>query len=293
MLQLGIAPYAHLITLIWGKNISLVVIVRYEISSILENELKLIVEWVNSNKLVLNAGKTKSILMGTRYQMRSEPKLNLKINNIPIDQVKETKLLGINFNNTLSWSHHVDKIVSKMGRAVSVTRRISKGLPQDVTKQVLNALVLSQLDYCFVIWSSASVADIKKLQIVQNRAARCALNCSYRTNVKYMHEKLRWLTVSQRSTYCLVNFIRNIIVNQSPKILHKSLMKLSTCHQYRTRHAVEGRFNLPRVRTSVIQKTVMYRAVVGWNSLPGYIIQINTKEGFKAKVKQHLSIFHE
>ena len=35
-----------------------------------------------------------------------------------------------------------------MGGAVSVTRRVSK-----VIRQVLNALALSQLDYCFVIYS--------------------------------------------------------------------------------------------------------------------------------------------
>ena len=59
-----------------------------------------------------------------------------------------------------------------MGRAVSVTRRVSKGLPPDFIRQVLNALALSQLDYCFVICSGASMKDLKKLQVVQNKVAR-------------------------------------------------------------------------------------------------------------------------
>ena len=73
----------------------------------------------------------------------------------------------------------------------------------------------------------------------------------------------------------------------------KNLIKHSTHHEYQTRHAIEGRFNIPKVRTSYIRRTVIYRAVVGWNSLPGFIIQAKTKEGFKFKVKQYLMIFHE
>ena len=180
-----------------------------------------------------------------------------------------------------------------MGRAVSVTRRVSKGLPPDVIRQVSNALALSQLHYCFVIWSGASMKDLKKLQVVQNKVARCALNCSYRTNVKDMHDSLRWLTVSQTSTYCLVNFIRNIKETQTPNVLYKRLLNLCPQHEHQTRHAIEGRFNFPIVKSSVIMKTVLYRAVVGWNSLPCYIRCSTTKEGFKMRVKQYLQIFHE
>ena len=56
----------------------------------------------------------------------------------------------------------------------------------DVSRQVLDALVLSQLDYCLVIWSSAAEKDLNKLQVAQNKAARCALQCSYRTRVTEM-----------------------------------------------------------------------------------------------------------
>ena len=43
-------------------------------------------------------------------------------------------------------------------------------------KQVLQALVLSKLDYCTVVWSRVARKDLVKLQLAQNRAARFALN---------------------------------------------------------------------------------------------------------------------
>lgn len=102
------------------------------VNEVLERELKSVVGWVTCNNLVLNVGKTKSILIGSRYQLRPEPKLNLYINNIPVDQAQQTKLLGITLNHSLSWSQYTDNIVSKMGRGVSVIRRLSKGMPPDV-----------------------------------------------------------------------------------------------------------------------------------------------------------------
>ena len=95
-----------------------------------------------------------------------------------------------------------------MGRGVSLVKIIVKYLPMGVRTQVLDALVLSQLDYCLVIWSSAAEKDLNKLQVAQNKAARCALQCSYRTRVTEMLETLKWLTVRQRSTYILSEILQ-------------------------------------------------------------------------------------
>lgn len=114
----------------------------------------------------------------------------------------------------------IDNTVCKVGRAVSIVRRISGGLPRDVITLVVNAIVISQLNYCLVVWSNALAKDIKKLQVLQNKAARCALRCSYTTNIKEMHGNLKWLSVKQRSSYFLLNYIRNIHVTQSPKVLY-------------------------------------------------------------------------
>ena len=59
---------------------------------------------------------------------------------------------------------------------------------------VIEALVLSHLDYCPVIWSNAVKKDLEKLQLAQNRA----LNCPWRTNINNMHARPSWLRVDSR-----------------------------------------------------------------------------------------------
>ena len=48
-------------------------------------------EWVASNKLVMNISKTKSIAFGAS----SRPQLNLVMNGVAVEQVEETKIVCI------------------------------------------------------------------------------------------------------------------------------------------------------------------------------------------------------
>ena len=98
-------------------------------------------EWVASNKLVLNISKTKSIVFGTNHSLNSRPLLNLVMNGVSVEQVEETKLLGITLDCKLSWSKHIDSMVVKMGRGLAIIKRCSAFLTLLSTKQVLQALV--------------------------------------------------------------------------------------------------------------------------------------------------------
>ena len=70
----------------------------------LNKELQLVSEWVVWNKLVLNISKTKSIVFGTNHSLKPKPQLKLVNNNVEIEQVEVTKLLGVTLDCKLSWS---------------------------------------------------------------------------------------------------------------------------------------------------------------------------------------------
>ena len=66
-----------------------------EVTDTLNKELQSALEWVASNKLVLKISKTKSIVFGTNPSLNSQPQLNLVMNGVAVEQVEETKLLGV------------------------------------------------------------------------------------------------------------------------------------------------------------------------------------------------------
>ena len=59
-----------------------------DLSAILNKELQLESDWVKNNRMVLNISKTKCIVLGSQYMLKLNPKLNLSMNGIQIEQVE-------------------------------------------------------------------------------------------------------------------------------------------------------------------------------------------------------------
>ena len=91
-----------------------------EMTATLNEELQLVSEWVARNKLVLSISETKSIVFGTNHSLNPKPQLNIVINNVEV-----TKLLGVTLDCKLSWPKHIETIVAKMGRSLSIIKHCS------------------------------------------------------------------------------------------------------------------------------------------------------------------------
>ena len=88
-----------------------------------------------------------------------------------IEQVEVTKLLGVTLDWKLSWSKHIDTTVAKMGRSLSIIKCYSNFLTELSTRQVLQALVLSHLDYCSGVWLGARKKDFVAIGSEQGSTA--------------------------------------------------------------------------------------------------------------------------
>lgn len=91
-----------------------------------------------------------------------------------------------------------------------------------------------------------------------------------------MHKSLNWLLVKDRLLYSLSVFVRNISATKTAYILYQDLSLSTDKHNYMTRHATAGNFTLLKIKTKAIKRTVTYRAMYEWNSLPRNITQENS-----------------
>lgn len=110
----------------------------------LSDELKMFHDWVSKNNLILNITKSKYILFGNRARLGKDSQLSLYLQGSQLEQVEQTKLLGLTLDDHLSWSD-VDHIMRKMGRGIAISRKCNL---------LINAVVLSHLECCSVIWSA-------------------------------------------------------------------------------------------------------------------------------------------
>jgi hypothetical protein len=136
-----------------------------------------------------------------------------------------------------------------MGRSLSIIKGCSAFLTTLSTRQVLQALVLSHLDYCSFTWSCATKRDLWKLQLSQNRAPRLALKSTHRANIDDMHVNLSWIKVEERLTSSLLVFVRGVDKLKVPSCLFKILAHSSDTNAYPTRHCTRGLFTVSKSRT--------------------------------------------
>ena len=55
--------------------------------------------------------------------------VTLSVRGIAMEQIHEVKLLSVTLYEQLTWSSHIDMIIAKKGRSVSVIRRCAYFLP--------------------------------------------------------------------------------------------------------------------------------------------------------------------
>ena len=97
-------------------------------------------------------------------------------------------------------------------------------LPSTTKKQLYNALVLSHMDYCSVIWQKCSRELRQKLERVQNYGMRLILSQPPRTHSEKMRRKLNWMTLEKRrvmARLCMMH--RCVLKEYSMKSLSKRI----------------------------------------------------------------------
>ena len=78
------------------------------LETLINEELLKISEWIKINKLSLNVVKSKYMIFQNKN--KNIQTLNLKIDNIDIEQVTDFKFLGLIIDTNLNWKKHTEKI---------------------------------------------------------------------------------------------------------------------------------------------------------------------------------------
>ena len=120
----------------------------------INRELNKICEWLALNKLSLNVKKTKMMVFHYRQRNIKNMIPKLKINNIPIEHVKEFNFLGIVLDECMTWNSHVNKISCKIARTVGTMKRLKRFLPSSILKLLYNSLVIPYMNYGILTWGT-------------------------------------------------------------------------------------------------------------------------------------------
>ena len=145
---------------------------------------------------------------------------------------------------------------------------------------------MPHLNYCILVWYSASAYLINKLFIAQKKCIRaiCSLQYNESTNDHFRELNLLKLEEIYRAAL-LSHFFSTFKLNMNPN-LRSTLLSNSDYHNYNTRNS--SRIMTPLFKCSQTQKSFLFRGVGEWNALPDSLKSLDCKGTFCKNVKEHL-----
>ena len=170
-------------------------------------------------------------------------------------------------NNNLKWANHVKNLASSCYSVLSTLRKLKNLASFHIKKQLAESLVLSKMDYNIVVCHLLPAYQMKKLQRVQNTAARFVTN-------RYCNESdvlsLGWLPVKERIEFNLM------------RLAHKCRQLCTHCRQLRSDDTL--RLKIP-LETGTFQDCCAKM----FNELPVFIRNDNNIRSFLKSLKTLLA----
>lgn len=96
-----------------------------EINKVVRDNLNRVAQSMESNKLILNQSKTKSLLFGSRQNLSKSANFCLQLHGKVLERVANFSDLGVVLNETLSWKDHVEYVSSKLSSRLGLLIRIT------------------------------------------------------------------------------------------------------------------------------------------------------------------------
>ena len=139
----------------------------------------IIVQWTKTKKMKLNTDKSKYMIVkfATKYQANTR----LKMEDNLLEQVQQTRLLGVIIDQKLSWQANTNFIIQKAYKRMSLLHRLYDfAVPVQDLVEIYVLYIRSVLESSAVVWnSSLTQGQEKEIERVQKVALRIILKDQY------------------------------------------------------------------------------------------------------------------
>lgn len=153
----------------------------------LEAEAEVATSWYRDNFLLANPDKFQVITINPRRRGTgaSVGEISLRIDGHSIEPTSEIKLLGVLFDDNLTFTRHISDVCRRSSQKVGVLMRLRNLIPCKSKLLLYKTIILPNLTYCHLVWHFCKASDRRKLERIQERALRAV----YKSN-KTSYENL-------------------------------------------------------------------------------------------------------
>ena len=218
----------------------------------MNHDLQLISLWALKWRMSFNPDPTKQAVEVT-FSRKISPSNYPPIcfNSVPVRKVSEHKHLGIILDSKLSFTSHINAVISKCRQGIALLKLLSKYLPRQTLNEIYKLYIRPHLDYGDVIYHipgnicdySHSVVlthQMEKLESVQYSAALAVTGAWKGTSHDKLYDELGWESLNFRRWSRHLILFYKIVNNLTPDYTRYPILNPQEATYELRRRAVIG-----------------------------------------------------
>jgi hypothetical protein len=240
---------------------------------------------MSNNHLKLNDSKTEFLVIGKPNTLKKMEHISeIRIGETKVRAVKSARNIGAVLDSELNMVNHVNSIVRSCYGHLREISHIRHYLTQEAAATLVNSIITSRLDYVNSLLFGLPEYTVRKLQLIQNNAARLVCRKRKRDHVTPLLKTLHWLPIDYR-----IQFKINLLTYKSLHGLAPSYLSciLTPYQPSRTlRSTTQNKLLEKRARCKKSgDRAFPMCAPKLWNSLPVSVRDCDSVSSFKTALK--------
>ena len=195
------------------------------IKSVLSDEINSLLTWFKLNSLEANPNKFQSMLISPNAPKDND--LQIEVNDNVITATSTMKILGMHIDSKFNFNGHIAFLCTKAGRQLNVLQRMRGSLDSVRNMAIYNSFIISNFNYCPVVWMFTSKSSLNKLENIQKRALRFVCN-DFASNYLELLEKCGSQGVKLVTLRCMAIEVYECVNNMNLQYLNE-MFTLKKC----------------------------------------------------------------
>ena len=229
----------------------------------LQNDLFRINEWADQWLVKFSPEKCEVMLVSRKRHLDTIP-LYMGCKKLPY--VNLHRHLGIIMSNDLTWTAHIDELITKSYTRLTLLKRLKYTLDRHTLDTLYKSFIRPLLEYGGMVWDNCSQRDKDKIEDVQYVAGRIVSGAIKGTGRNKVYRELGWELLSNRRLRHKLTIFHSIIYSYCPPHL---LNILQGTVRERTNYSLR---NVNQLNTFYCSTTAFYNSyfpscVRDWNEI--------------------------
>ena len=185
-------------------------------------------------------------------------------------------------------SPHITYVCKSINFILWNMSRVRRFIDKDSCSHAMRALVLSRLDYANSLLAGCNIGNIKRLQKLQNKAARIIFQLPRHHSATPLLRTLHWLPVNDRIKFKTLLYVYKVLSGIAPSYLNDNIAIYKPSREGLRSASDTSRLVVPFARKKIGSCSFRVSGAKLWNTLPSSIRSCHTVATFKCQLKTHL-----